>query len=35
MTVIENVQMALISHGRETYWLWRAAAGSTAARSSC
>jgi branched-chain amino acid transport system ATP-binding protein len=26
MTVIENVQMALISHGHETYQLWRAAA---------
>ena len=26
MTVIENVQMALISHGHETYRLWRAAA---------
>ncbi|MFN3655946.1 MAG: ABC transporter ATP-binding protein [Pseudolabrys sp.] len=26
MTVIENVQMALISHGRETYRLWRPAA---------
>jgi branched-chain amino acid transport system ATP-binding protein len=26
MTVIENVQMALISHARETYRLWRAAA---------
>jgi branched-chain amino acid transport system ATP-binding protein len=26
MTVVENVQMALISHGQETYWLWRAAA---------
>ncbi len=27
MTVVENVQMALISHARETYRLWRAAAG--------
>jgi branched-chain amino acid transport system ATP-binding protein len=26
MTVAENVQMALISHARETYGLWRAAA---------
>lgn len=26
MTVIENVQMALISHARETYELWRSAA---------
>jgi branched-chain amino acid transport system ATP-binding protein len=26
MTVIENVQMALISHARESYRLWRAAA---------
>ena len=26
MTVIENVQMALISHARETYRLWRPAA---------
>ncbi len=26
MTVIENVQMALISHARETYGLWRPAA---------
>jgi branched-chain amino acid transport system ATP-binding protein len=26
MTVVENVQMALISHGRETYGLWRPAA---------
>ena len=26
MTVIENVQMALISHGDETYRLWQAAA---------
>jgi branched-chain amino acid transport system ATP-binding protein len=26
MTVIENVQMALISHGRETYQLWLPAA---------
>lgn len=26
MTVIENVQMALISHARETYHLWRPAA---------
>jgi branched-chain amino acid transport system ATP-binding protein len=26
MTVVENVQMALISHGRETYRLWRSAA---------
>ncbi len=26
MTVIENVQMALISHGHETYRLWHAAA---------
>ncbi|MGC1667094.1 MAG: ATP-binding cassette domain-containing protein, partial [Pseudolabrys sp.] len=25
MTVIENVQMALISHARETYRLWRTA----------
>jgi len=27
MTVVENVQMALISHARETYRLWREAAG--------
>jgi branched-chain amino acid transport system ATP-binding protein len=27
MTVSENVQMALISHARETYELWRSAAG--------
>ena len=27
MTVIENVQMALISHAREIYRLWRASAG--------
>jgi len=26
MTVIENVQMALISHGRQTFGLWQAAA---------
>jgi branched-chain amino acid transport system ATP-binding protein len=26
MTVVENVQMALISHGHETYQLWRPAA---------
>ena len=26
MTVVENVQMALISHAHETYRLWRAAA---------
>src|SRR6201746_2230042 len=26
MTVVENVQMALISHARETYGLWRPAA---------
>jgi branched-chain amino acid transport system ATP-binding protein len=26
-TVVENVQMALISHGHETYGLWHAAAG--------
>jgi branched-chain amino acid transport system ATP-binding protein len=33
MTVIENVQMALISHGNETYWLWRPAAGLHRARA--
>ena len=33
MTVIENVQMALISHEHETYQLWRAAAQMHRARS--
>jgi len=33
MTVAENVQMALISHGRETYGLWRAAADHHRARA--
>jgi branched-chain amino acid transport system ATP-binding protein len=34
MTVIENVQMALISHSRQTYGLWRAAAELHHARAS-
>jgi branched-chain amino acid transport system ATP-binding protein len=33
MTVIENVQMALISHARETYRLWRPAAALHRARA--
>jgi branched-chain amino acid transport system ATP-binding protein len=33
MTVIENVQMALISHARETYRLWRPAASRFRARA--
>lgn len=33
MTVVENVQMALISHGRETYRLWRPAASLHRARA--
>jgi branched-chain amino acid transport system ATP-binding protein len=33
MTVIENVQMALISHGRQTDGLWQAAAGLHRARA--
>jgi branched-chain amino acid transport system ATP-binding protein len=33
MTVIENVQMALISHARETYRLWRPAASRYRARA--
>jgi len=33
MTVAENVQMALISHGHETYRLWNAAAGMHRARA--
>jgi branched-chain amino acid transport system ATP-binding protein len=33
MTVIENVQMALISHARETYGLWRPAASRHRARA--
>jgi branched-chain amino acid transport system ATP-binding protein len=33
MTVIENVQMAAISHARETYGLWRRAAGLQRARA--
>lgn len=33
MTVIENVQMALISHARETYRLWRPAASHHRARA--
>ncbi len=33
MTVIENVQMALISHARETYRLWRPAASRFHARA--
>ena len=33
MTVIENVQMALISHARETYRLWRPAASRHRARA--
>ncbi len=37
MTVIENVQMALISHARQTYGLWRPAASpaSRPRRSTC
>jgi branched-chain amino acid transport system ATP-binding protein len=33
MTVVENVQMALISHARETYRLWRPAASRHRARA--
>jgi branched-chain amino acid transport system ATP-binding protein len=33
MTVIENVQMALISHAHETYHLWRPASASHRARA--
>jgi branched-chain amino acid transport system ATP-binding protein len=33
MTVVENVQMALISHARETYGLWRPAASRHRARA--
>jgi branched-chain amino acid transport system ATP-binding protein len=33
MTVVENVQMALISHARETYRLWRPAASLHRARA--
>ena len=42
MTVVENVQMALISHARETYHLWRPASNCIAivrlissAKSAC